>query len=69
MKEDSVSRTPKPSVKKRHIEKKDLLLVFQKRRLRLDTKSKCQYDIEVHRRKKSHMDDDLIFVFKKQTYN
>jgi hypothetical protein len=42
-----------------------LLLVFQKRRLRLDTNSKCPHDNEVHRQKKSHHLYDLILVSKK----
>jgi hypothetical protein len=40
-----VSLTPRPSLKKRHIEN-DLLLVFQKWCFLLDTKRKCQYDSE-----------------------
>jgi hypothetical protein len=31
--------------------KYDLLLIFKKRRFYLDTKSKCQFDNEVHRQK------------------
>jgi hypothetical protein len=42
---DILSLAPRPTLKKRHIEN-DLLLVCQKRRLRLDTKSKRQYDSE-----------------------
>jgi hypothetical protein len=44
--------------------KYDLLLIFQTRRLRLDTNSKCQYDNKAHRQKTSHIDDDLILVVK-----
>jgi hypothetical protein len=50
----NISLTPRPSLKKSVILKNDLLLVFQKRRLRLDTKSKCQYDSEVLRQKQSY---------------
>ena len=53
--------------KKSHIQN-DLVLVFQKKRLRLDTKSKCQYDHEVHRQKNSHSDDALILELKIQTH-
>jgi hypothetical protein len=34
--------------------KYDLLLVFQKRRFCLHTKSKCQFDNKVHRQKQSY---------------
>jgi hypothetical protein len=53
---------------KRVILKNDLLLVFQKRRLCLDTKSKCQYDNEGPPSKNRHIEDDLILVLKNQTY-
>jgi hypothetical protein len=45
----------------------DLLLVFQKRRLRLDTKSKGQYDSEGSPSKTVIFENHLIVVFKKQT--
>jgi hypothetical protein len=47
----NLNLTPRPALEKSHIEN-DLLLLFQKRRLRLDTNSKYQYDNEVHRQKK-----------------
>jgi hypothetical protein len=62
------SLTPTLSLKN-VILKNDVLLVFQKRHLRLDTKSKCQYDNEVHRQKNSHIDDDLISVLKNSHVN
>jgi hypothetical protein len=61
----SFSLKPRPSLKKKFILKNDLLLVFQKRRLRLDTNSKCQHGNEVHRQKNSHFDDDFDFGIKK----
>ena len=33
----------------------------------METKSKCQYANEVHRHKNSHIEDDLILIFKKTT--
>ena len=47
------SLTPRPVSSKSVILKNDLLLVFQKRRRGLDTTSKCQYDYEVRRQKKT----------------
>jgi hypothetical protein len=47
------SLTPRPALKKSHIEN-DLLLVFQKQRFRLDTNSKRQYGSEVLRQKQSY---------------
>jgi hypothetical protein len=69
VKEGSLRLTAGSTLKTSQIEN-DLLLVFQKRRLRLDTNSKCQYDNEVHRQKNSHIDDDLILVLNKtDTYS
>ena len=61
-KEGNLSLTPRPFLIKRHV-RNDLLLVFQKRRFFWNTKSKCQYDNEVHRQKNSYIEDDLFFLF------
>ena len=42
----SFSLTPRPSLEKASYRKYDLLLVFQKRRFCVGTKSKCQFDNE-----------------------
>jgi hypothetical protein len=49
----------RPSFDSKHHIENDLLLVFQKRRIRLDTKSKCQYDSEVRWRKQLNLAQNI----------
>jgi hypothetical protein len=67
--ENAQMQVTEPTLEKRHIEIYDLLLVFQKRCFCLDTKSKYQFDNEGPPSKNSHIEHDLVFIFKTSRIN